>query len=150
MHSTLSLLQLRLHFLKFVATCSSPAPPKGVTVVNNFDARNVTSAHGMRSRASIIDLNVGWNKSKPPIACVTMAGLMSSIKAITRAGRCGKNKKAKRICTSSRAAPRSKSLFRPVHHGGYNVIALDREYRHALVCGGSRLSVDTLSHASAF
>ncbi len=36
------------------------------------------------------------------------------------------------------------SFFGPFY-GGYNVIALDREYRHALVCEpGPRLPVDTL------
>ncbi len=96
-----------------VVACSSPTPPKGVTVVNNFDAKRYLGT-GMRSHASIIDLNVDWNKSRPPIVCVTMAGLMSSIKAITRIGKCGKKQKAKRILPVVQTAPRSRSLFRPV------------------------------------
>lgn len=45
--------------------------------------------------------------------------------------------KAKRILPVVQTAPRSRSLFGPFY-GGYNVIALDREYRHALVCGPDR------------
>lgn len=92
----------------------------------------------MRSHASIIDLNVDWNKSRPPIVCVTMAGLMSSIKAITRIGKCGKKTEGKAYFTGSPNRAALKVSFFGPFYGGYNVIALDREYRHALVCGPDR------------
>jgi apolipoprotein D and lipocalin family protein len=41
------------------------------------------------------------------------------------------------------------SFFGPFY-GGYNVIALDREYRHAGLRAGSRLPVDTFPHANYF
>lgn len=95
-----------------VVACSSPTPPKGVTVVNNFDAKRYLGT-GMRSHASIIDLNVDWNKSRPPMVCVTMAGLMSSIKAITRIGECGKTE-GKAYFTGSPNRAALKVSFRPV------------------------------------
>lgn len=44
-----------------VVACSSPTPPKGVTVVNNFDAKRYLE-HGMKLRASTIVSSAGWIK----------------------------------------------------------------------------------------
>ena len=47
---------------------------------------------------------------------------------------------------ATQAEPRLRFLFRPLLWRGYNVIALDREYRHALVVvRSSRLPVEILS-----
>lgn len=120
-----------------VVACSSPTPPKGVTVVNNFDAKRylgtwyeiarldhrfergleqVTATYSLRDDGGINVINKGYN----------------------RIGECGKKQKAKRILPVVQTAPRSRSLFFGPFYGGYNVIALDREYRHALVCGPDR------------
>lgn len=44
-----------------VVACSTPTPPKGVTVVNNFDATRYLGT-GMKLRVSTIDSNVDWKK----------------------------------------------------------------------------------------
>ena len=54
--------------------------------------------------------------------------------AITRIAVCGSNQRVKRI---SRTAALKVSFFGPFY-GGYNVIALDDNYRYALVCGPDR------------
>ena len=54
-----------------------------------------------------------------------------------RIGRCGNSRREKRTLPATRAGRAKVSFFGPFY-GGYNVIALDREYRHALVCGPDR------------
>lgn len=44
-----------------VVACSTPTPPKGVTVVNNFDATGYLGT-GMKLRVSTIDSNADWKK----------------------------------------------------------------------------------------
>ncbi len=44
-----------------VVACSSPTPPKGVTVVNNFDAKRYLGT-GMKLRASTIVSSADWIK----------------------------------------------------------------------------------------
>ena len=76
-----------------VVACSSPTPPRGVTVVNNFDAKrylgtwyeiarfdhrferglDVISVPGMRLPVLITALNVDWKKSPQHTACVMTA-----------------------------------------------------------------------------
>lgn len=53
-----------------VVACSSPTPPRGVTVVNNFDAISVP---GMRLPVLITVLNVDWKKSPQHTVCVMTA-----------------------------------------------------------------------------
>lgn len=93
-----------------VVACSSPTPPKGVTVVNNFDAKRylgtwyeiarldhrfergleqVTATYSLRDDGGINVINKGYN----------------------RIGECGKKQKAKRILPVVQTAPRSRSLF---------------------------------------
>lgn len=54
-----------------VVACSFPTPPRGVTVVNNFDAKR--SVPGMRLPVLITVLNVDWKKSPQHTACVMTA-----------------------------------------------------------------------------
>lgn len=62
---------------------------------------------------------------------------MSLIKAITLTEECGSRVKGKRTLPAHQ--PRcAESVILGPFYGGYNVIALDREYRHALVCGPDR------------
>ncbi len=55
-----------------VVACSSPTPPRGVTVVNNFDAKRYLGT-GMRLPVLITALNVDWKKSPQHTACVMTA-----------------------------------------------------------------------------
>ncbi len=46
-----------------VVACSSPTPPRGVTVVNNFDAKRYLGT-GMRLPVLITVLNVDWKSHR--------------------------------------------------------------------------------------
>ena len=79
----------------------------------------MTATYGLRDDGGINVINKGYNPD----------------------GRCGRKRKGKPISPATRRAA-LKVFFGPFY-GGYNVIALDREYRHALVLwSGSRLPVD--------
>lgn len=120
-----------------VVSCSTPTPPQGVTVVNNFDAKRylgtwyeiarfdhrferglekVTATYSPRDDGGLNVINKGWNPDR--------AMWQKS------------EGKAYFTGDPSRAALKV-SFFGPFY-GGYNVIAIDREYRHALVCGPDR------------
>ena len=55
-----------------VVACSSPTPPRGVTVVI-ISKPNVISVPGMRLPVLITALNVDWKKSPQHTACVMTA-----------------------------------------------------------------------------
>jgi len=120
-----------------VVACSSPTPPPGVTVVNQFDAQRfmgkwyeiarfdhrfeeglqrVTATYSKMDDGGIQVINRGYNPDR---------GMWQQ--TIGKAYFTG---------APTRAALQV-SFFGPFY-GGYNVIALDREYRHALVCGPDR------------
>ena len=120
-----------------VVSCSSPTPPKGVTVVTPFEASRflgtwyeiarldhrfergldrVTATYSQRSDGSISVVNKGYNLDR---------GRWQKIEGV-----------AKFTGSPDRAALKV-SFFGPFY-GGYNVIALDKDYRHALVCGPNR------------
>ncbi|EEE0389127.1 hypothetical protein BRR18_24075, partial [Salmonella enterica] len=110
-----------------VVACSSPTPPKGVTVVNNFDAKRylgtwyeiarfdhrfergldkVTATYSLRDDGGINVINKGYNPDRE---------MWQKTEG-----------KAYFTGDPSRAALKV-SFFGPFY-GGYNVIALDREY----------------------
>ena len=51
-----------------VVACSSPTPPRGVTVVNNFDAKRYLGTW-YEMPVLITALNVDWKKSPQHTAC---------------------------------------------------------------------------------
>ncbi len=120
-----------------VVSCSSPTPPSGVTVIEHFDAKryigtwyeiarldhrfergltNVTANYTLRDDGGLNVINKGYNPSR---------GMWQSTDG-----------KAYFTGSPDRAALKV-SFFGPFY-GGYNVIALDKEYQHALVCGPNR------------
>ncbi|MDV0595536.1 MULTISPECIES: lipocalin family protein [unclassified Enterobacter] len=120
-----------------VVACSSPTPPSGVTVVTPFDAQRflgtwyeiarldhrferglekVTAHYSPMDDGGIQVINRGYNPDREMWQQSTG--------------------KAYFTCDPRRAALKV-SFFGPFY-GGYNVIALDKEYRHALVCGPDR------------
>lgn len=120
-----------------LAACKSPTPPEGIQPITGFDANRylgkwyevarlenrfergleqVTATYGQRSDGGISVLNRGydpqkqkWNESEGK-AYFTGAPTTAALKV---------------------------SFFGPFY-GGYNVIALDDDYRYALVCGPNR------------
>ena len=120
-----------------VVACSSPTPPPGVTVVTPFDSQRypgkwyeiarfdhrferglqrVTATYSSMDDGGIQVVNRGYNSER---------GMWQQ--AVGQAYFTG---------DPNRAAMKV-SFFGPFY-GGYNVIALDKEYRHALVCGPDR------------
>lgn len=120
-----------------VVACSSPTPPSGVTVVENFNATrylgtwyeiarldhrfergldNVTANYSLREDGGINVINKGYNQAR---------GMWQSTDG-------------KAYFTGSRDRAALKVSFFGPFYGGYNVIALDKDYQHALVCGPNR------------
>ncbi|ELN2738346.1 outer membrane lipoprotein Blc [Pluralibacter gergoviae] len=120
-----------------VVSCSSPTPPRGVTVVSPFNAnrflgtwyeiarfdhrfesglQHVTATYSLRGDGSISVINKGYNPDR---------GIWQKIDGVAR------------FTGSSDRGALKVSFFGPFY-GGYNVIALDKEYRHALICGPNR------------
>ncbi len=120
-----------------VVACSTPTPPVGVTVVDNFDAQRylgrwyeiarldhrferglekVTATYSTMDDGGIQVINKGYNPER---------GMWQQ--SVGQAYFTGDpNKGALKV-----------SFFGPFY-GGYNVIALDKDYRYALVCGPDR------------
>ena len=117
--------------------CSNPVPPAGVTVVSPFESQRflgtwyeiarfdhhfesglekVTATYSLRGDGGIDVVNKGYNPER---------GIWQKTDGV-----------AWFTGDPNRAALKI-SFFGPFY-GGYNVIALDREYRHALVCGPDR------------
>jgi lipocalin len=90
----------------------------------------------MKSPASTTILKAVWKKYRN-LACATMAGWTWSIKAITPTGHVAENRRRGVLYRGARRAALKVSFFGPFY-GGYNVIALDKDYRYALVCGPDR------------
>ncbi|HFZ1588780.1 TPA: outer membrane lipoprotein Blc [Klebsiella pneumoniae] len=102
--------------------CSTPAPPPGVTVVSPFDVQRYLGTwyeiarfdHPFESGLDVV--NKGYNPDR---------GMWQKTDGV-----------AYFTGEPSRAALKI-SFFGPFY-GSYNVIALDKEYRYALVCGPDR------------
>ena len=117
-----------------VVACSTPTPPQGVTVVSPFDTQRylgtwyeiarldhsfesglekVTATYSLRNDGGLDVENKGYNPDRE------MWQKTDGVAYFTG--------------SPTRAALKV-SFFGPFY-GGYNVIALDKEYRYALVCG---------------
>lgn len=120
-----------------VVACSTPTPPSGVTVVTPFDAKRfigswyeiarfdhsfesglekVTATYSLRDDGGLNVLNRGYNPDR---------GMWQKTEGVAY------------FTGSPDRAALKVSFFGPFY-GGYNVIALDRNYQHALVCGPDR------------
>lgn len=120
-----------------LVACSSPTPPAGVTVINNFNVQRylgtwyeiarfdhrferglerVTATYSLRDDGGLRVINRGYNPDR---------GMWQQ--SVGKAYFTG---------DPGRAALKV-SFFGPFY-GGYNIIALDKEYQHALVCGPDR------------
>ncbi|XTZ38000.1 lipocalin family protein [Salmonella enterica] len=119
------------------SACSSPTPPAGVTVVKNFNTQRylgkwyeiarfdhrfergleqVTATYSLRDDGGLTVINRGYNPDREMWQ-----------QTIGKAYFTG----------DPRTAALKVSFFGPFY-GGYNIIALDDDYRYALVCGPDR------------
>lgn len=120
-----------------LSACSSPTPPDGVQVVQNFDAQRylgkwyeiarfdhpfesgleqVTATYSLRDDGGLNVINRGYNPDRGMWQQSTGEAYFTG---------------------TPRTAALKVSFFGPFY-GGYNVIALDDNYRYALVCGPDR------------
>ena len=120
-----------------VVACSTPTPPSGVKVVENFDAQRYL---GRWYEIARFDHRFERGLEKVTATYSTMDD--GGIQVINRGYNRERGKwqqsvgKAYFTGDSHRAALKV-SFFGPFY-GGYNIIALDKDYQHALVCGPDR------------
>ena len=120
-----------------LVACKSPTPPKGVMPISRFDAgrylgkwyevarlenrferglEQVTATYGKRSDGGISVLNRGYDPAKAR----------------------WKESEGRAYFTGAPSTAALKVSFFGPFYGGYNVIALDEDYRYALVSGPNR------------
>lgn len=120
-----------------VSACRSPTPPNGVTVVQNFDTQRylgkwyeiarfdhafesglekVTATYSLRDDGGLNVINRGYNPDRDMWQQSTGEAYFIG---------------------DPKTAALKVSFFGPFY-GGYNIIALDDDYRYALVCGPDR------------
>lgn len=120
-----------------VVACSSPTPPRGVNVVHPFDVQRylgtwyeiarfdhrferglekVTANYSKMNDGGIQVINRGYNPERGMWQKVT----------------------GKAYFTGASDTAALKVSFIGPFYGGYNVIGLDKDYQHALVCGPDR------------
>nr|WP_074459813.1 lipocalin family protein [Cronobacter sakazakii] len=137
---------MRIRLLPVVATvataallvaCSTPTPPSGVRVVEDFNVNRylgtwyeiarfdhrfergleqVTATYSLRGDGGLNVINRGFNPDRNKWQ-------QSEGKAY--------------FTGDTRRAALKVSFFGPFY-GGYNIIALDKDYQHALICGPDR------------
>ena len=117
-----------------VVACSSPTPPPGTTVVNNFEAKRY-----LGKWYEIARLDHKFESGLEQVTATYSTMDDGVIRVINRGFNPDRQMwqqsvgKAYFTGDPNRAALKV-SFFGPFY-GGYNVIAIDKDYRHALVCG---------------
>jgi len=120
-----------------LSACSTPKPPEGVTVVKNFNTQRylgqwyeiarfdhrferglekVTATYSLRDDGGLNVVNRGYNPAR---------------------GKWQQSEGRAYFTGDPGTAALKVSFFGPFY-GGYNIIALDEEYRYALICGPNR------------
>ena len=120
-----------------VVACSSPTPPPGVTVVSNFDAQ-----HFLGTWYEIARLDHRFERGLEKVTAHSSSMDDSGIQVVNRGynpdREMWQQSVGKAYFTGDPHRAAMKISFIGPFYGGYNVIALDREYRHALICGPDR------------
>ena len=120
-----------------VVACSSPTPPSGVTVVDNFDAQRYL---GRWYEIARFDhrFERGLEKVTATYSTMDDGGIQVINKGYNPERGMWQQSVGKEYFTGdTRKAALKVSFFGPFY-GGYNVVALDKDYRYALVCGPDR------------
>ncbi|SUW65658.1 Outer membrane lipoprotein blc precursor [Buttiauxella agrestis] len=117
-----------------VVSCSSPTPPPGTTVVNHFEAKRY-----LGKWYEIARMDHSFERGLEQVTATYSTMDDGGIQVINRGFNPDRQMwqqsigKAYFTGDPNRAALKV-SFFGPFY-GGYNVIAIDKDYRHALVCG---------------
>ena len=117
-----------------VVACSSPTPPPGVTVVTPFDAQRFL---GTWYEIARLDhrFEQGLEKVTAHYSTMEDGGIQVINRGYNPDRQMWQQSVGKAYFTGDPQRAALKVSFIGPFYGGYNVIALDREYRHALVCG---------------
>lgn len=117
-----------------LSVACSTTPPKNVTVVENFEADRY-----LGQWYEIARLDHRFERGLDHVTATYSKREDGGLKVINRGYSAGKQRWKESIgkayfTGSPQRAALKVSFFGPFY-GGYNVIALDKDYRHALVCG---------------
>ena len=120
-----------------VVACSSHTPPPGVTVVSNFDAQRFL---GTWYEIARLDhrFERGLEKVTAHYSSMDDGGIQVVNRGYNPDREMWQQSVGKAYFTGDPHRAAMKISFIGLFYGGYNVIALDREYRHALICGPDR------------
>ncbi|MEM0704047.1 lipocalin family protein [Enterobacter quasihormaechei] len=120
-----------------VVACSSPTPPPGVTVVSNFDAQRFLGTWYEIARMDH-KFERGLEKVTATYSAMDDGGIQVVNRGYNPDRQMWQQTVGQAYFTGAPNRAAMKVSFIGPFYGGYNVIALDREYRHALVCGPDR------------
>lgn len=117
-----------------VVACSSPTPPPGTTVVNNFDAKRYLGKWYEIARLDH-SFERGLEQVTATYSTMDDGGLRVINRGFNPDRQVWQQSIGKAYFTGSPSTASLKVSFFGPFYGGYNVIALDNDYQHALVCG---------------
>lgn len=120
-----------------VVSCSSNTPPSGVTVVNNFKVDKY-----LGNWYEIARIDHSFERGLEQATATYSLRDDGGVKVVNRGydpqrGK-WKESEGKAYFTGDPSRASLKVSFFGPFYGGYNVIALDDNYQHALVCGPNR------------
>jgi apolipoprotein D and lipocalin family protein len=120
-----------------VTACSSPTPPAGVTVVDNFDAQRYL---GRWYEIARLDhrFERGLEKVTATYSTMDDGGIQVINKGYNPERGMWQQSVGQAYFTGDTSKAALKVSFFGPFYGGYNIIALDKDYRYALVCGPDR------------
>ncbi|NIF58333.1 outer membrane lipoprotein Blc [Enterobacter sp. Ap-916] len=118
----------------FVVSCSSPTPPPSVTVVQNFEAKRFIGTWYEIARMDH-SFESGLNQVTATYSFMDDGGLRVINRGFNPDRQMWQQAEGKAYFTGDPSVAALKVSFFGPFYGGYNVIALDKDYRHALVCG---------------
>ncbi|WP_336708753.1 MULTISPECIES: outer membrane lipoprotein Blc [unclassified Cedecea] len=118
----------------FVVSCSSPTPPPSVTVVQNFEAKRFIGNWYEIARMDH-SFESGLNQVTATYSFMDDGGLRVINRGFNPDRQMWQQAEGKAYFTGDPSVAALKVSFFGPFYGGYNVIALDKDYRHALVCG---------------
>ncbi len=120
-----------------LAACRSPTPPKGVSPVRDFDTHRY-----LGQWYEIMRLDNRFERGLQQVTATYRQRSDGSLQVINRGydplSRRWKESEGKALFTGRQDVAALKVSFFGPFYGGYNVIALDDQYRYALVSGSNR------------
>ncbi|NIF33510.1 lipocalin family protein [Enterobacter sp. Cy-643] len=117
-----------------VVSCSAPTPPPSVTVVKNFEAKRFIGTWYEIARMDH-SFESGLNQVTATYSLMDDGGLRVINRGFNPDRQMWQQAEGKAYFTGDPSVAALKVSFFGPFYGSYNVIALDKDYRHALVCG---------------